>query len=92
VRPRAFLNLGKIGLADAASQFFLDGANHLLLRHLAIQPANAAFYLAQVANFFAQLHRSLSKPLVITDRNNRIADCDNCQVAAGGKLARVANG
>src|SRR5258706_11380656 len=68
---RAAFDLRQIRLADGPLHLPGDGANHFLLRHLAIQPAERAFDQAQVTNFFSEAH--------IAIRNKYIAICNSRQ-------------
>src|ERR1700746_328117 len=65
VRARTAFDLREIRLADALpfAQFFANGAHQLVLRPGTAQTAERPFDLAQVADFFAQLHGSPSSPL-----------------------------
>ena len=85
VRASAVFNLRKIGLADGRTfgaspplaQLLANRAHQLELRHGTPQPAQRTFHLAQVADFFAELHRS---PFgYIPTRDIYIAICDLCQ-------------
>jgi multidrug efflux pump subunit AcrA (membrane-fusion protein) len=61
VGPRAALDLGEVALAQSGAGFSLQGPNHLLLAQIAVQAAQAALNLAQVADFLAQLHENGSQ-------------------------------
>ena len=54
------LNLASIaasaGLADRFAQLLFDGAHDLLLGHLALESAQSALHLPQIADFLAQPH------------------------------------
>jgi hypothetical protein len=57
VRPRARLQLRKVGLRDRLAAGLLgDRLHQLLLGHRPIQPAQRTLDLAQIANFFRQFH------------------------------------
>ena len=68
VPPRSALNLRDIGLADALALLFADRCDQFLLSHRAVQAAQGAFHLTQVADFLGQLHISI--------RNIYIAICN----------------
>ena len=85
VRARAALDLREIRLADrgfarllAGGVLLLDGADQLLLSHGTVEPAEIAFYLAQITDFVAELH------CPITNRNIYIAICNICQMRLFG--------
>ena len=68
MRPRAALDLREIGLADGAPDLLLEQADDLELGELAVEAAERALDLAEVAEFFAEPH--------ITICNIYITDCD----------------
>src|ERR1019366_6960366 len=68
VRARSTLDLRQIGLAQSAAQLFFERHGEVLLRHFSFHAAQRAFDQAQVAEFFAEFH--------ITISNYNIAICN----------------
>ena len=62
--PRAALNLRQVTLAQLLAGLGLDRPHRLLLAQVAVKPAQAALHLAQVPDFFAQLHKDSSQRTV----------------------------
>jgi len=62
VRPRSAFDLREVTLADLRSGLNLDRPHQLLLAHCPAKAPKAPFDLAQVPDFFSQLHSVFAVP------------------------------
>src|SRR5207237_10400926 len=77
MEPRAVLDLGEVGLADAPSELVADGVGDLGLGHLAAETAGGPFEDAQAGHLFSELHGN-AQSIAHCDIRQWVVGCCGC--------------